>query len=367
LLVSGQYQLKNHEQFFTLNNTMKPSVESLAPRRDNRSTWLVVASIMAAGLVTADAQLLSADDFLYAPGDLTGPSPDGQPAFFAGNWDPNAAWGGVPGTILQVQGTSASYPGLENFGGSLAVGSQTFSDGWAGANSVANRASRQFTTPWTSASSGTYFISFLMGFGQDTIDSVGYRAFEMWSQSVNDSPGRVLQLGYSSYGDFGGGGAGLTGMNLHVTPNGANTPGEPLALDTIVPLTGSASFAADGGATHFFVLRFDLSAIAGQDVIQVYLDPSDLGSEAGNSPNAVFVGDFAASHLSAGSMFILPALADGAAGGPHDVSPLPANIGIFDRLRVAGDWISAVPEPTSFSLLGLGVLGMAMVARRQRR
>jgi PEP-CTERM motif-containing protein len=345
---------------------MKPnsSLETVAPLRNDRNIWLAVASILAAGLVTADAQLYSYDGINYAPGDFYG-GDNGPTPFFAGNWDSAAAWGGGAGTVLQVQGTGATYPGLATSGGSVAAGTQTFSDGWGGANSVANRASRQFTTPWNSGTDGTYFVSFLMSFGGDTVGHVGYRAFEMWSGSVNDSPGRALQMGYASYGDFGAGG--LTSMNLRITPNGPATPGEPLAVNTLIPVGGTGAFGADGGATHLFVFRFDMSSVPGLDVIQLYVDPSDLSSEAGNSPNAVFVGDFAASHISSVSQFAIPAIADGSAGGPHDVAPQPANISIFDELRIGGDWNSVlpVPEPTSFTLLALGGLGLAM--RRFRK
>jgi hypothetical protein len=338
---------------------MNPNAEPVSPLRNNRSIWMVVASIMAAGLVTADAQLLSADDFLYAPGDLTGASANGPTPFFATDWNPNDAWGGTPGTILQVQGTGATYPGLDAGGGSLAVGSTTFNDGWAGANSVANRAGRQFSSPWTSATDATtYYVSFLMGFGTTGPGHIGYRAFEMWNGGVNDNPGRVLQLGYSSYDDFG---FNSSTMFLEVNPNGPNTLTNPLGVNQLIPVNGTGAFGADGGATHLFVLRFDLSSTAGLDVIQLYVDPADLSNEFANVPNAVFVGDFVASHLSAGTQFILPAL-----GGAPDVAPQPDNIGIFDRLRVSSDWGSImVPEPTSFSLLAVGA-GLFLAARRKK-
>jgi hypothetical protein len=345
---------------------MKSSFDRGNLLRNDPKIWLTVATILGAGLLTANAQLLSEDHFGYTPGDLTGNGFNGPTPFFAGNWDPGAAWGGTPGTVLQVQGANASYPGLQSSGNSLAVGSQTFSDGWAGANSVANRASRQFTTPWTSATDATtYYMSFLMSFGGDSINHVGYRAFEMWAGGVGDSPNRVLQLGYSTYGDFGNG-VGLDNMWLRVNPNGGATPGNTLGVDNIIPVTGSVAFTNDANAMHLFVLRFDLSSTPGLDVIQLYLDPTDLVTEGANVPNAIFVGDFVASHLSAGSQFILPALI-GAAGGPGDVPPQPANVGQFDELRIGGDWNSVlpVPEPSTLALLWLGGLGYTLFRRKK--
>src|SRR5262245_52374711 len=111
---------------------MNPNAESAAsPLRNNRTIWMAVASIMAAGLVTADAGTIDADGFGLTPGDL--PNVNSPTPFFAGGWDANAAWGGGAGTVLQVQGVNASYPGIDAGPvGSLAVGSQSFSDGWAG-------------------------------------------------------------------------------------------------------------------------------------------------------------------------------------------------------------------------------------------
>jgi hypothetical protein len=294
-----------------------------------------VVLALALGAGTASATLLSEESFLVGPGQYSLGAVDTQnPAnsFYSGGW---MAQGGA--NDVQVVGTSLYYPGLQTSGGSLATGTIP-------ASASLGRAGRNLATPWTDSTSGTYYISFLASFGNTDGSPVHHRVIEAWNApSLPGDANRSLEVGYSEFTGLG------TTLSLSIN-NGGSGVNE-------TDYDNNIAIGTDNGATHLFVLRFDLSQAAGGDVVYGYLDPTDLVNEPG-SPNAVLFGfDFSLASFGSMVQFVFNGNA-------------PGSTGYFDELRFGTTYAdvlpAAVPEPATFSLAGLAGLALIFRARRQK-
>jgi hypothetical protein len=286
---------------------------------------LIVPTLAVACLgVTANAALLGSESFdvggaQYSLGLVGGQNPAN--AFFSGAWFAQSG-----ADAVNVVGTGLTWPGLQTSGGALASGPVA-------------RAGRNLATAWDNNTAGTYYISFLASYG---VGGSHHRVVEAWSvpNPLGSDNFRSLQVGASGFTGVGTGGNTLA---LSINNNGGGM------ADFMPSVT-----IPDGDVTHLFVLRFDLQNSPNSDVVYGYLDPTDLVNEPG-SPSVFLAGfDFGLASFGAVVNFVF----DG------------APTGYFDELRFGTTYAdvlpAAIPEPTTFSLLGLGGLGLIMAIRRKR-
>lgn len=278
--------------------------------------------------------------------DLGGQS-GGSGTFFTGPW----AAAGYPDTVT-FQNTKAFSTGLTRPGLiSPAVGGSTSNTPHFGGCCFESRTSRLMTDPWGGFTDpdGTFYVSFLVDYGDGNSLDPHHRVFEMHDGGFDDALNRNLMLGYSSF----------------ALPEGPlrqqlvlSVKDSAAAATTDVPLLvdGSSPNLAEMGyqGTHLMVLKFEMSTI-GNDVVSAFLDPVGTTEPA---PNATLsVGQFLADRMSALVQFTYT-------GGGQN--------GSFDEIRVgtefadvANNTVPYVPEPTSLVLLGFGALGLFVGSRRK--
>lgn len=190
----------------------------------------------------------------------------------------------------------------------------------------------------------TIYQSFLIDFGTQGTDSsgdFGLRGYEMWNGGVGDSF-RTLALHVNHF-------AGVNELTLQLdTPSGS--------LSQVVGGGGLTLSALAG--VHLVVLRFDFDP-ALPDQVRLYLDPTD-SIESNYSPAASIVvanSDLYFTHHGAISSFTF-------SGAGH----IP---GSFDEVRwgetfadVTPFLTADAPEPGTFGLLALALVGVAVTRRR---
>jgi len=189
--------------------------------------------------------------------------------------------------------------------------------------------------------------------------------------------------------------AGLANWVITVPTGSTSTAGltpasDPNALDTFwmtQPLTG-ASFAADGSVTDVFAsgsgvtiargsnfstfanlevdfahgqILADITTQAGSQGRQKLFDVSGLGNVTTVHPDGSIAVDLAAATVSA---------APDQAYKPWWIGLVPVGVGtptsplVFGSL--AGNVTAAVPEPSTYALIGLGLATVGLIARRRR-
>ncbi|MGF1633287.1 MAG: hypothetical protein ACFCVE_05500 [Phycisphaerae bacterium] len=261
--------------------------------------------VCAALAATSHAVIIAEDSFLVGPGDYdTGSSLFGQgPAAtgFTGDWI------SATGTGINPIATGLSYGDLVTSGGAI----QT--------NAGNVRGGRLLSSPVTSATTGTLYLSFLMDL--PSVDGQ-YKALELHSGGFNDGANRNFRLGN------GGGSNGFSNDNF-----GARVAGGTLA-----------DLGAGDTATNLFVVRFDLSDQPASDTVTIYRNPTDLTAE--------------------------PALATATLSG-QDILFDRISVAMFTGVEVTYDEIrlgttynsvTPIPEPAS---LAFGLVGLLAVRRRR--
>lgn len=186
----------------------------------------------------------------------------------------------------------------------------------------------QPTTPYTR------YVSFLL---QNSVsgDSAAYRAVEFFQAGSTNQGTRTFQLGLSNT-DFG-------------------TLNYGFRLSNSDALRGNLGSANTG--VNLFVVRFDFAN--GNDTVTVWMNPSNLGSEAGAGAGVSVSGALLTSNIGRVSLASF--------GGTASTMGL-------DELRIGDTWSEVVnftaapiPEPSSFAALaGCAAVGCAMLRRRRR-
>jgi len=293
---------------------------------------LTVACALALAITPrAQAQLLANDAFLTAGGEpsnySTGSDAGQNPTNtlgFSGGWSGGSSVSATPISYSAPTGYNET-PGAGDFN----MPNAQVRDSRQLSNSVINA----FT-----ATSGTVYMSFelqlptLFGAGQD------YQALELGD---NGGGNRFLQIGYSTFGDFGGSTA-----NFGVRVNNNNTNSNLGVADT---------------NAHLFVLGLTLG-VGATDSLTVWEDPTNLTGSNPTGGTQVTISGFSVNGTNlntTGSNFL--SLGQFSTGGNATGLTL-SEVRIGTTLAS----IAAVPEvPTSsLTLLGLGALVVVMVRRK---
>ncbi len=195
---------------------------------------------------------------------------------------------------------------------------------------VGGRTTRAMSTTLggnTVLGTNTYYISLMMQVS--TVASTNYRAFELESQFNN----RNFQFGAAA-------------------DTGSINWGMRVTTATSTFLTNVSTVTAVTNQTVFAVLKLRYSSAANDDAVDLWVNPSDLSSEAG-STNFVTISGFDFLHNSAKNISLASFTGTGRAS--------------WDEMRVGTTWadVTPVPEPSTLAMLGLA--GLAAIGYRIRR
>ena len=259
----------------------------------------------------ANAAIIAYDGFSsanYTAGPLQGQNYGGT-GFEAGQW-----YGGGPVNV----GTSSSALTYAGVASNDTGGTYTPSSG--------GRTYANLAAPLTG--NNTYYISVMM---KNTAAGSDYRAFELASGTADAN--RILQVGTN--GDNGDGGANW-GMRVNNVTGALTSVTAASTLDTTV----------------FAVIKLTYSTTAGASSATLWINPTDLSSEAGSgSTNSVTV---------TGQTFADATNIRFAQYNNYSMS-------YWDELRIGNTWadVTTVPEPATWGLLVLGLTATAAFRRRK--
>jgi hypothetical protein len=271
---------------------------------------LVACQLMAAGVFSlcsqsARAQLLFSEPFNYTPGTALAGSVN------AGN---NTAWTGGNVNELQIGSSDLTYSGLVDQGGNDLVYTSSASS------------STSYNT-YTAVTSGSIYYSFL-------INCTTLPTANEYISALN--PGTTTPGGSS---------------DTKATYVGASGTGWKIGVRTTGGGSGAAYTSALALNTTYFVVE-ELT-LGSAPVANLYLDPVPGASQPGTAT------------ATQSTATAINSVAD--VGFKVQSTAATGNF-IIDNLLIAQDWADvtpAVPEPSAFALLGLGLLGGAWKLRRQ--
>jgi hypothetical protein len=276
---------------------------------------MVTAIALLLGGGSAQATLVAYEPFTTGAGaytvgqiDLQNPTVTG----FSGAWALNPAESGYSGGT--VTATGLTYTGLPTTGGMY----QALNARWY----------RELATPFTTATNGTYWMSYLY---QSTEANGGsFQAFEIYTTGANPGMDSTRKFAIVNGAEgWGGGGAGTGQFSI-----GADNTKLLGAADT---------------AVNLFVIKMDFSS-TGNDTFTVWRNPS-LGTEP-TTGGVSWTTDLPFSYIGIFN-----------ANGSGTVN--------FDELRIATTFtdavgFSSIPEPSGILALGC-LVGSGLMLRNRRK
>ena len=189
-----------------------------------------------------------------------------------------------------------------------------------------------------SIDSGTTYFSLLMSKNNDTIRTMNWAFFNGTTERF-----AVGMIGAT---------AGNTAGNIGMLMNNSNPAG--LIQNSVSPV------AMGVGVTHLLIGRIDWNA-GGNETVSLWIDSADVTSEAAAGAAYLTTSGFELTAITG----VRPFVGNGATVGGNPVPAISAN---FDEFRLGGSWLSvtAVPEPASLVLAGLGAVGLALALQRRK-
>ena len=279
----------------------------------------------------------------YAPGTFTNITPPSTSQNGGLGWnttgtatanDTGASWGTVlnAGSARSVTAGGLSYTATGYF---PASGNKLTLDATSATQNIGRTLGGQ------TIDSGSTFFSFLINKSVDTT-----RTFELSFENGTASTAEKMSIGQV------GATAGTTNGNigilfLNTNPADLVQAPNPIAMGVNI--------------THLIIGRVDWNANGANEVVTLWVDPTDVTSQAA-----------AGTAYMTNNAFDLTAFNEIRPFAGTTSGAITAVAGSLDEIRIGGTWESvtsaplSVPEPTTLLLAGLGGMGLVLANRRRR-